>query len=422
MDNPSLSDPTGYLADFATMSAFGRTSGGGVERQAASSADHATRAWFARWLYDNGFDVQVDSIGNQFGTRDLVPGAPHVLFGSHLDSQPLAGRFDGAYGVLAAAHAAREAVRSAESGALEPRFNVAVVNWFNEEGSRFAPSMMGSSVATGKLPLGEALAVTDHQGISVAESLGEVATPGREPIEVAAYGEIHIEQGRLLEDEGIPIGLVDRTWAARKYRVRVLGAQAHTGATLMADRRDALYGAALVTVAAHDLTDRLQPGTLHSSVSELEVLPNSPVTIARQVDLNLDLRSPDESVLAEAGRVLESQLAEIERRARVTIERHVTHQWGLLAYQPEGIKLAREAADALELPAMEIMTVAGHDSVNMKDVVPTVMLFVPSIDGVSHNEAEDTRDEDALAGVAMMTEVVARMVRGDLDDGIRYRL
>ncbi len=407
---------SGFLSDFAEMSRFGATERGGVHREAASAADHQTRAWFASWLADNSFQVVEDEIGNQFGMIELVPGAPYLLIGSHLDSQPMAGRFDGAYGVLAAAHAARTVKQRVDRGEVVPQVNLAVVNWFNEEGSRFAPSMMGSSVFTGKMTLEEALATTDRAGTTVAEALaeaisepqrGEAPTPG-------LYAEIHIEQGRLLENSGHSIGLVHRTWAASKYQIVVHGEQGHTGATVMADRKDALFGAALLIVAARELAEEFPEGQLHTSVSELSLEPNSPVTLAREVIMNLDLRSPDESVLARANEILEDRVSEIERRARVTVERNRTHQWGLLPYQPEGVELARAAATELGLSHTEIMTVAGHDSTNMKDLVPTVMLFIPSIEGVSHNELENSSDEDSLAGVQMLSEVVARLVRGDI--------
>ncbi|SDR87034.1 M20 family metallo-hydrolase [Agrococcus carbonis] len=404
-----------FLTDFRAMSVYGRTAGGGVDRQAGTVADHETRAWFAGWLESNGFDVRYDAIANQFGLVELVPGAPYVLVGSHLDSQPLAGRFDGAYGVLAGAHAAREVARRVREGELEATCNLAVVNWFNEEGSRFAPSMMGSSVLTGKLALDAALAVTDRAGVTVADAIASGGMPtGATPPPVAAYAEIHVEQGRGLERSGTTIGLVDGTWAASKYRMVVRGEQSHTGSTVMADRKDALFGAALLIVAARELTEELPEGMLHSSVSELDLAPNSPVTVARLVELNLDLRSPDEEVLRRANALLEQRIAEIEQRARVVVERRLTHEWGLLSYQPEGVELARRAAEALGLTHAPAMTVAGHDSTNMKDVVPTVMLFVPSVDGVSHNEAELTRDEDCVAGVALLTEVLAGLAAGEL--------
>ena len=407
-----------FLRDFAAMSRHGATPGGGVERQAGSAGDHATRGWFGGWLAEHGFAEHLDAVGNQFGTLTFRPGAPTVLLGSHLDSQPLGGRYDGAYGVLAGAHAAARVAAEVAAGALTPVFNLAVVNWFNEEGSRFTPSMMGSAVFTGKMTAAAALATADPAGVTVAQALaaGHAPVSPEAPVlaDVAQYAEIHIEQGKSMEERGITIGLVDRTWAASKYRVVVHGAQSHTGSTRMDDRRDALYGASLVIAAAREITEEFPPGQLHSSVSELTVLPNSPVTIAREVTMNLDLRSPDEAVLERAMALLDERIRAAEARSSTTVEHALSHRWGLLAYQPEGVELARAAAVALELSHTEIMTVAGHDSTNMKDEVPTVMLFVPSVDGVSHNEGEFTRDADAAAGVDLFTEVARRLVAGEL--------
>ncbi|GAA1764459.1 M20 family metallo-hydrolase [Agromyces humatus] len=408
-----------FLSDFEIMSTHGATDGGGVDRQAGTAADHATRAWFGGWLREHGLRESIDEVGNQFGTREFAPGLPYVLVGSHLDSQPLAGRYDGAYGVLAGAHAAVRAIAAVDEGEIEPRFNVAVVNWFNEEGSRFTPSMMGSSVFTGKLDPATALATTDPAGVSVAEALADGhGAPTDAPAldDIARYAEIHIEQGRVLEETSVQIGLVDRTWAASKYRVTVHGEQSHTGSTRMADRQDALYGASLIIAAARDLTDEFAVGELHSSVSELYVLPNSPVTIAREVVMNLDLRSPSEGVLERAMEKLADRIRLVEGRSRTRVEAALTHRWGLVAYQPEGVRLARESAESLGLSHVDIMTVAGHDSTNLKDEVPTVMLFVPSVDGVSHNEAEFTRDDDAVRGVALLTDVVRRLLAGELAD------
>ena len=407
-----------FLDDFAAMSSFGSTAGGGVDRQAGTAEDHGTRRWFGQWLTRHGYTETVDEAGNQFGTIELVPGAPYVLLGSHLDSQPLAGRYDGAYGVLAAATAGSIVGAEARAGKVNPVYNLAVVNWFNEEGSRFSPSMMGSSVFTGKLALEDALATTDHSGTTVAKALtgGHLLPDGTALTltNVARYAEIHIEQGRNLEESGTQVGVVDRTWAASKFRVTVDGAQSHTGATRMEDRRDALYGAALLIAATRELAAEFEPGLLHTSVSELYVLPNSPVTIARQVTMNLDLRSPDEEVLARAVDLLAKWAGEASDRSRTDVRMELTHQWGLVDYQPEGVALGIASAERLGFTHTNIMTVAGHDSTNMKDVVPTVMLFVPSVEGISHNEAEYTRDEDALRGVELLTEVTRRLLQGDM--------
>ncbi|MFJ4208990.1 M20 family metallo-hydrolase [Paenarthrobacter sp. NPDC089675] len=406
---------TAFVQDFRTMSAFGATDNGGVDRQAATVPDGEQRRWLTGLLEEHGFTVKFDRAGNQWGLYEAVPGAPFVVVGSHMDSQPTAGRYDGAYGVLAAAHAAFRLVERWKAGVEAPKFNLAVVNWFNEEGSRFKPSMMGSSVYTGKLALEEALNTKDAAGISVRDALDAIGCRGDfEGPEAAFCAEIHIEQGRSMEREGITIGLVHSNWAANKYEFVVHGEQAHTGSTVIADRKDALLGASMLVVAARELADRF-PGVLHTSVGQLNVYPNSPVVVPSRVNLLLDLRSADEAVLAEADGLLHQRIAEIEQLANVSVEKHHSHSWAVTPYQPEGVELAAKVAADLGLSNKEVMTLAGHDSTNMKDLVPTVMLFVPSVDGISHNEHEYTTDEDIVAGLAMLTEVVRRLCAGALE-------
>jgi N-carbamoyl-L-amino-acid hydrolase len=402
-----------FLTDFRTMSEFGATPGGGVERQAASAADGENRAWFTAWLVENGFEVKVDAIGNIFGLLETVPGAPYVVVGSHLDSQPLAGRFDGAYGVLAGAHAVRAA--AAAAGGNPARFNLAVVDWFNEEGSRFKPSMMGSAVFTGILPVDRALATTDPEGISVADALDGISGRGDfGGLDVAAYLEIHVEQGRDLEDTGTTIGLVATTWTAHKLEVVVTGEQAHTGAARMVDRRDALYGAAELIVAARRLIDGFEPEQLHTAVSEMYIDSNSPVAIAREVRMLVDIRSPERSVLETAVARLRERMTEIETQAKVEIEVRGLVEWSSGPFLEEGILLAAAEVERLGYTHRRSATVAGHDATNMKEVVPTIMLFVPSVEGISHNEREFTSDDDMLAGVAVLTSVVSRVASGGL--------
>ncbi|WP_336992011.1 M20 family metallo-hydrolase [Leucobacter sp. VD1] len=410
-----------FLADWAVHSRFGAVEGtGGVERQAASAADGEQRAWFAQLLESHGFTVRRDEIGNQFGLLELVPGAPYVLTGSHMDSQPTAGRFDGAYGVMASAHACFRVADELRASGEVPRCNLAVVNWFNEEGSRFKPSMMGSSVFTGKLPLADALATPDPHGVTVAEALdaigerGDAAVFGDDGLQVASYAEIHVQQGRSMEEDGVTIGLVNATWGARKFEFKVTGEQAHSGSTLMADRRDALLGAARLIVAARELVDEFEPGILHTACGEINVYPNSPVVVASEVQLLFDLRSPSSEVLSAAyDRVMET-VERVQREDRVQIEIVAEHSWDQNPYPEAGLELAREVAQELGLTHDRVMTVAGHDSTNMKDQAPTVMLFVPSVDGVSHNLNEFTRDEDLLAGVDHLTGVVRRLAGGAL--------
>lgn len=407
-----------FLADWAIHSRFGAVEGTNcVERQAASAADGEQRKWFAELLESRGFTVQRDAIGNQFGLLELVPGAPYVLTGSHMDSQPTAGRFDGAYGVMASAHACFRVADELRAHPEQAKFNLAVVNWFNEEGSRFKPSMMGSSVFTDKLALEEALATEDPAGITVRDALEAIGERGDlAGLDVASYAEIHVQQGRSMEEDGVTIGLVNATWAAHKYDFRVKGEQAHSGSTLMADRRDALLGAARLVVAARELVDEFEPEALHTACGELTVYPNSPVVVASDVRLLLDLRSPSAEVIREAHERLMTVIERVQREDRVEIEIVAEHSWDQNPYPEDGVSLAREVAEELGLTHDRVMTVAGHDSTNMKDRVPTVMLFVPSVDGVSHNLNEYTRDEDLVAGVDHLTGVIGRLAAGALVD------
>ncbi|GCB57487.1 M20 family metallo-hydrolase [Rhodococcus erythropolis] len=400
-----------FLADFDTMSGFGATANGGVERQAGSEADGLTRDWFRMWLTKNGFRCRVDAVGNLFGSLEWIEGAPHVLVGSHLDSQPKAGRFDGAYGVLAGAHAATTVAERVAAGKIRPAFNLTVVDWFNEEGCRFSPSLMGSGVFTGKFTAEKILDVVDADGCTVRTALRNIGYLGAdEPPMCKAYVEIHIEQGRVLEDEEISIGVVTANWAVRKYRVRIRGEQAHTGATLIEDRRDALLGAAQMIVATREVASAFPPGVVLTSISKLTVEPNSPVVVASDVVMAVDIRSSDETTLAKAHELFLQARTDIEARGEVSVDVESGSLRPSTPYHRAGIELSESIADGLGLSARRMLTRAGHDSINLKDLMPTVMLFVPSVGGVSHSEIEYTEPEDLLAGLNVLTGVLERLV------------
>jgi beta-ureidopropionase / N-carbamoyl-L-amino-acid hydrolase len=417
-----------FLDSWAELEVIGATPAGGVERQAATAEDGQMREWFSQWLRERGFTVEVDRVGNLFGLLEFQSGAPYVLVGSHLDSQPRGGRFDGAYGVLAGAAAADRIRRHVAESGVTPRYNIAVVDWFNEEGSRFKPSLMGSAVFTGAADLEETLNITDHDGVTVREALTAIGSIGERDVfgagedarRLAAYAEIHIEQGRELEKDNVTIGLVDRTWAANKYELNVIGSQGHTGATAIDDRQDALLGASLIVVALRDIADEFGD-ELHTSCGQMTVLPNSPVVVPREVHMHLDLRSDNDELLAAADAALRKRIAEAEIRAKVKVEHRKAHVWPGHHYQPQGVELARTVADDLGVSSMLVQTRAGHDSTNMKEIVPSVMLFVPSVDGISHAETEYTADEDLCTGVDLLTETLARMLDGALDSATADR-
>lgn len=262
----------------------------------------------------------------------------------------------------------------------------------------------------------ETLNITDGHGTTVAAALDEIGFRGADEIgEVAAYSEIHVEQGPILDTEGIAIGLVESTWAARKYEIKVHGEQSHTGSTVMRQRRDALLGAARIVVLIRELADDVPDDRMHTSVGHLTVVPNSPVVVAKEAHLYADMRSADPALLDRADQRLRAECARIERETGVEIELALSHKWDTESYTPAGVDLAESLADKLELPHRRLATIAGHDSTNMKDQVPTVMLFVPSVDAIAHNELEFTEDRHLLMGLDLLTEVAYALVHGELN-------
>ncbi|MFN3007051.1 M20 family metallo-hydrolase [Mycolicibacterium wolinskyi] len=408
-------DANAFLTDFHHVATFGATPNNGVDRQAATAEDKLSRDWFAEFAAQRGWELRVDAIGNMFALIEFVPGAPYVLIGSHLDSQPLGGRFDGAYGVIAALHAAqRVAARVGEHGA-QVTYNLGVVNWFNEEGGRFAPSIMGSSVFAGLMDENEMLQVRDLTGVSVAEALDAIGYRGTDPRpDTAGYAEIHIEQGRILERENINLGAVESSWYTQKLDIEVLGEQSHTGATAMADRHDALVAASKVVLLVHDVTRKFEDEAIVSSVGRFTVEPNSPIVVARRVHLVADLRSASPEIVATARASLRSDIEAIAREHDIAINVRDFDVRDIQYFPQSGIELTEKVAADLGLSVRPIRTMAGHDSVPMNRIVPTVMMFIPSVDGVSHCEREFSTDEDMVAGVDALTNVAWEMVNGSL--------
>ncbi|CAN5584699.1 M20 family metallo-hydrolase [soil metagenome] len=403
---------TAFLADFAALSAIGATAAGGVDREAATAADGRARDWLRTWFIEHGLQCRVDAVGNMYGCVEVAADAPYVLLGSHLDSQPTSGRFDGAYGVLAAAYAAA-AVAAQPDGA---RYNVAAVNWFNEEGSRFSPSLMGSAVYIGKMSPDAVLDTVGKDGVTVRDALDRIGFHGNDDAPAAnSYAEIHIEQGRTLVDEDLDIGVVTSNWAAYKYVITVHGEQSHTGATHMRFRRDALVGASYVVLAVRAVADEFGPDTVLGSVGQFTVEPNSPVVVPARVRLAADLRALDGDTVEAAHRSFLERIAHITEAGEVTVEIESATPRPSTRYQESGIALAGAVADQLGLRWRALPTMAGHDSVNLKGVVPTVMLFVPSVEGISHNEHEHTTDAQMLAGLHTLAATAQRMVSGALE-------
>lgn len=412
----SLTPEQLFLEDFHDTYQFGATPANGVDRQAGTREHGEIRDWFTKKAQAAGMEVRVDSVGNVFALYTWNPEADYALLGSHLDSQPLGGRFDGCYGVIAALHAAQQLNEEVLAGKVEPKHNICVVDWFNEEGARFQPSIMGSSVYAGFMDEKKILDTKDAKGIKVRDALEEIGYLGTDkaPIPVA-YAEIHIEQGRLLERHEIEIGAVTQSWYTQKLLVTVNGEQSHTGATYMADRHDALTAAAEIVLMTEAVVEGFPGEEIVTSVGQLTVEPNSPIVVPRQVDMVIDLRAHLRSQVEEARATLLSQFKDLEKRRGLTVLAQDfdirDHQY----YPLDGIELTEKAAAEAGRSCMRIETMAGHDSVPLNRIVPTVMVFVPSVDGVSHCEREFSRDEDLVAGLKVLKEIAFQLVGGSLD-------
>ena len=396
----------------AAMDAVGATPAGGVHRMAATPADGAARDLLRGWMQELGMQVCIDPIGNMAGVLDLAgPGAPVVMAGSHLDSQPQGGRFDGALGVVAACAAAHDVLDQVRAGTLRPRCNLAVANWTGEEGARFQPSLLGSGAYAGTLGLDWALARTDGEGTSLAAALQAIGYAGAGALpRPAAYIELHVECGRVLDDAGARLGVFARYWGASKQRITFIGEAAHTGPTPMARRRDALLGAARLALALRDMADRA-PGLLHSSAGRIEVQPNSPNVVPAEATVFTELRSPDPAVLAWAEAELAWQAAAAGAAAGVRHLAGPVERRPAGAFDPGLAALAVQAAMAMGHGVLSLDTVAGHDAISLAALCPSVMLVVPSVGGVCHNPAEFTHPEDVALGAALLARTLALLCR-----------
>lgn len=401
-------DAERLLRHLDELGRIGATAGGGVCRLAASKEDGLARDWFVAKLRSEGLQVAIDAVGNIYGLAELAgPDAPLVLTGSHLDSQPSGGRYDGAYGVLASL----EAVLAVRRQGAKPARNLAVVNWTNEEGARFSPSTLGSAVHAGLATSEFAQSREDGAGVSLGAALADIGYRGSDPPPrgAVAYVELHIEQGPELERAGRTIGVVEGNWGTAKYVADIHGRAAHTGPTPMRERRDALLPAAELVLLCRRLSDETG-GALLSSVGRLDVLPNSTNVVPARVRLFAEFRAVDAAMLAGACRRLEARTRELTT-AEVPIELVRTVDRPAGTFDPALRDLIERTAGECGFPSMRLSTIAGHDAIPMKAVCPSAMLFVPSAGGVSHHESEFTRPEDLVAGAEVLAATLAHLVR-----------
>jgi N-carbamoyl-L-amino-acid hydrolase len=384
---------------------FGATAKGGIKRLTLTDDDRKVRDWFRAAAEAIGCTVTVDEVGNMFARRPgRNPNLAPICMGSHLDTQPTGGKFDGALGVLGAL----EAMRTLHESGYETNAPIEIVNWTNEEGSRFAPAMLASGVFAGVFTPDYAFAREDRDGRRFGDELDRIGYRGPEKAGARRLGamfELHIEQGPILEDEGKTIGVVTGVQGMRWYEVTVTGQDAHTGATPMYLRKNALLGAARVIDAIDAIATEFAPHAV-ATVGLIENRPNSRNVIPGEVFFTVDLRHPDDEVVDRMEARMREVLPAILEPLRLTYDEKRIWMAPAVRFAPELIQCVRSAADQAGHATRDIVSGAGHDAAYIARVAPTTMIFVPCLGGISHNEAESTTFEECAAGAQVLLNAV----------------
>ncbi len=387
------------------LAKIGATDKGGVRRLTLTEADRQGRDQFVRWCKEAGLSVSVDGIGNIFARRDGTDrDALPVAMGSHLDSQPSGGKFDGAYGVMAGL----EIVRTLNDAGVRTHAPLEVVSWTNEEGSRFVPTLMGSGVFAGVFSLENALEAKDVDGISVREALASTGYAGTaKPHKLGAYFEAHIEQGPVLEQTKTTIGVVMGALGQRWFDVAIAGQDSHAGPTPMETRKDALLAASRLVVEVNRIATAF-PDYARGTVGFMQVKPNSRNVVPGEVRMTVDLRNAKDATLTAMVAELKKSVALIEKETRTAIALKEVVYFPPSEFAPELVAGVRDGAKALGYSHRDIVSGAAHDAVYMARIAPTAMVFVPCEGGISHNEIENARPEDLAAGCNALLHAVLR--------------
>ena len=396
-------DPERLWSSLMETATIGATVKGGINRQTLTEHDRVVRAWFQREAEALGCRVTVDEIGNMFALRpgrhaELAP----IALGSHLDTQPTGGKFDGNLGVLGAL----EALRTLVAAGYETNAPFVVVNWTNEEGARFAPAMLGSGVFAGVYSRADADAIADIEGVRFGEALDGIGWRGEAKagaMALSAYLELHIEQGPILEAEDKTIGIVTGVQGVRWYEATITGRESHAGTTPMPRRADAMAACARLAVEVQEIALAHAP-TAVGTVGRIEVEPNSINVIPGVVRMTVDLRHHDDAVLQDMEGRLYAAIETIASAQKVKIVSRKLQDLAAIKFHPDCVAAVRAGAEALGLAHRDIISGAGHDAVHLSTVTPTAMIFVPCKDGLSHNEAESATLADCAAGAQVLLE------------------
>lgn len=385
----------------------GALAGGGVNRLAFSDADRLGRDWTVARMRSLGMTVSVDGIGNGLAVYPGAEALPPVMIGSHIDTVRTGGLYDGNYGVLAGL----EVIATLRDAGLRTRRPLAVAFFSNEEGARFQPDMMGSLVYVGALPLAQALATRGIDGATVGDELQRIGYRGTAPLgqpQVDSFIELHIEQGPVLHQQGLPIGVVEGVQGISWTEFTLEGNANHAGTTPMALRRDAAYVAACITTFVHDLALRYG-GRQIATVGSIQLTPNLVNVIAQRAALTVDLRNTDEAMLARAEAEVLVYAQQTAAAQGVTCSQRTLARFEPVAFDPALVNLVEQQARALGLATLRLPSGAGHDAQMLARVCPTAMIFVPSVDGLSHNVREYTAPQQLAQGAQVLLQVVLKL-------------
>jgi N-carbamoyl-L-amino-acid hydrolase len=403
---PELSDR--HLLDtLERLAQVGAIEGGGCARLALTDEDKAGRDLVLGWMKALGLDVRIDAIGNVIGLRAGRETLAPVMTGSHIDTVRTGGRYDGNYGVLAGL----EVVRALNAAGMTTRRPIAVAFFTNEEGARFTPDMMGSLVYAGGLGLNEAYAAADKDGVAVGDELrrigylGPVAPGALKP---HAFLELHIEQGPILDEEKVEIGVVESVQGISWTEYTVTGVSNHAGTTPMRLRRDAGYLAASVNLFARKLAWEMG-GHQVATVGALALRPNLINVVPNRAVFTVDLRNTDEAKLQEAEARVAAHIAEVAAAERVEVEAKVLARFEPVIFDASLVNRVEHHAQALSLSTRRMPSGAGHDAQMMQRLCPTAMIFVPSVAGLSHNVKEHTEAADLIAGAQVLLNLVLEL-------------
>ncbi len=387
------------------MAKIGPGIAGGNNRQTLTDEDGEARLLFQRWCEDAGMTMSVDQMGNMFMRHEgAEPDLDPVYIGSHLDTQPTGGKYDGVLGVLAGL----EVIRSIKDLGVTTRRPIVVTNWTNEEGARFAPAMMASAVFAGVLSLDDAYDKRDAKGLRFGDELARIGWKGAETTgarKIHAMFEYHIEQGPILEAEGKEIGIVSHGQGLRWIECTVTGKGQHTGSTPMLMRHNAGRGLAQLTELAHEIAMKHQPNAV-GAIGHIDVYPNSRNVIPEKVVFTVDFRSHILPTLLAMIEEFLSRAPGICADLGCQFQSQIVGQFDPPAFDPTLLDRIRQAADRLGYSHMDIVSGAGHDACWINKVAPTVMIMCPCVDGLSHNEAEEISQEWAEKGADVLLHAV----------------